>query len=221
MPLTSDAACKEYMALTGTTATDAFIAQVRPAVESALKRVVKYEIEQATYTEYYDGSGTQYLRLRQTPVTSITSVYESSTGFWGQLSGGFPSTALLTAGSDYYLQMDGPGNAYSESGLLVRVSRIWPAAILRRAGYLGAWALHGQGNIKVTYVAGYDTIPDDIELAVWEGVALTRARRPHGQGVSSESFDGYSYSLMPTDQQFLQLASWQQVVADRKRLVIG
>jgi len=47
-----------------------------PYVDAAIKRFLGYDVEQATYTETFDGNEQQDLFLRHIPVASITSVVE-------------------------------------------------------------------------------------------------------------------------------------------------
>ena len=47
-----------------------------PYVDSAIKRFLGYDVEQATHTETFDGNEQQDLFLRHIPIASITSVVE-------------------------------------------------------------------------------------------------------------------------------------------------
>lgn len=47
-----------------------------PYVDAAIKRFLGYDVEQATYTEVFDGNEQQDLFLRHIPIASITSVVE-------------------------------------------------------------------------------------------------------------------------------------------------
>ena len=47
-----------------------------PYVDAAIKRFLGYDVEQATYTETFDGNEQRDLFLRHIPVASITSVVE-------------------------------------------------------------------------------------------------------------------------------------------------
>tara|TARA_Y100001937_G_C7107852_1_gene325962 strand:+ start:127 stop:771 length:645 start_codon:yes stop_codon:yes gene_type:complete len=47
-----------------------------PYVDAAIKRFLGYDVEQATYTEVFDGNEQQDLFLRHIPIASITSVIE-------------------------------------------------------------------------------------------------------------------------------------------------
>ena len=45
-----------------------------PYVDAAIKRYLGHDVEQATYTETFDGNEQQDLFLRHIPIASITSV---------------------------------------------------------------------------------------------------------------------------------------------------
>ena len=47
-----------------------------PYVDAAIKRFLGYDVEQATFTEVFDGNEQQDLFLRHIPIASITSVTE-------------------------------------------------------------------------------------------------------------------------------------------------
>lgn len=223
MALTDRTAVKAYCGIaTSDTSEDAFIDQVLPAVEAALKRLVGWAIEQATYTEFYDGPNQQELRLEQTPVyLAGLQVWEDPNGYYGQRASAFASTTLLTVGTDYALKLDGPGGAYSESGILVRIGRPWQGRYVRRTGRIAPEVARGQGNLKVTYTAGYASVPADIQLAVWQIVAEQRSRRQRGLLVTNESFDAYSVGLATPDADLLRIGSVGLIVAQYRRIRIG
>lgn len=140
--------------------------------------------------EFYSGSGTEWLVLRQWPVASIASVYEDDLAYWGAASGSFASTSLLTAGTDYALALDDV--ARSGSGRLCRMNGVWNCRYVRDAGMLSSYPDDGFGNVKVSYTVGYDSIPQDLSFACCLVVAKMRQMFPAGQPVSSESFEEYS-----------------------------
>src|SRR5690606_19172886 len=81
--------------------------------------------------------GADVLQLPQMFVRSITSVYEDVNAKAGQGSNDFPASTLLTAGTEYWLDVDETG--LSRSGFLIREA--------------GTWSRRPR-TIKVTYVAG-------------------------------------------------------------------
>jgi hypothetical protein len=79
-----------------------------------------------------------FLLCPELPVRSITTVHEDTAAYFGQGSGDFPASSLLTAGTDYCLRATTSG--ISKSGIIERLGSRWPA----RAG-----------TVQVVYVAGY------------------------------------------------------------------
>lgn len=175
------------------TSLDARLAALIQGVDAAIKSDLRRNIEQATYTEFYSGDGSRALRLKQTPVQSITTVYEDSSGLWGQGADAFAAATLLTAGADYALDLDQPDGT-SLSGLLYRVGGIWPGRVVRYGNRLTAGYEHGRGNLKITYVGGYATVPYDLALAANQLVGWAMARKD-GQQMKSERLDEYSYTM--------------------------
>ena len=189
--------------------------------EQAVKSHCHTELETATFTEFYPTEdarrshenivdvdaasqfaiisaldGPDIVRLRNVPVRSITSVYEQPGACAGQVSGAFPASTLLTAGTHYWLDIERAG--------------------LSRTGFLrkrvGAWPVEA-GSIKITYVAGFTAAEldgevdageinaSDIKLAVYLTLAhywnkmLSQKAGLQGGIKTSESLGDYSYSL--------------------------
>lgn len=147
-------------------------------------------------TEFYPGTGSRELLLRHPPVRSITSVYEDSGAYYGEASGAFASTSLLTAGTDYCLARDNAAeNEVSRSGVLLRIGGYWPRSIVRGEGMLAASAAPGLGNIKVTYLTGWAPIPDDLSAACHLMVSQSVVAAKVGGPVGSISLDYFSVTL--------------------------
>lgn len=155
---------------------------LRTMVEAAVKSYCKWNIEQDTITEYYDGTGRVGLVLRQPFVSSVSSVYLDPYGYAGQGENAYASATLLTAGEDYMLQREGPD--VSKCAVLQRLSiasyAFFPSTYpwLQGSGGLaynrGPFWQPGQGNIKVTYTYGF---PGAVALATpfvsWSGGVAT------------------------------------------------
>lgn len=219
MALVTLSGLKDYLGIE-TTTEDGFLNAVIPGVEAALKRLIGFEIEaQNSLTEYYAGNNSNFLRLRETPVRSVTSVFVDPSGAWGQYAGGFAASTQLTAGLDYYLRMDGPLGLTSASGTLVRLgNRVWPGKVVNEVGLLTNYKVAGEGNIKVVYNSGFETIPADIVLAVYQICAQIRLARQTGMNIQSESFEDYSYSLGTPDTDLMKIGTVSQVVATYRRM---
>lgn len=206
-----------------TTTEDTYLAILQTGVEEAFKGLCDFRIEQNNYTEYYDGNNTTKIPLRQVPVISVASVYLDSQGYYGQGANAFPSTTLLTAGTDYYVQYDG-FDGTSMSGILVRINTIWPGMFQRKGGDLTASRVFGQGNIKVTYSAGYKIIPADVQQAIFEACKELRFRRRQYGPITGESLAEYSYTaaLLPIDYRLalMKVGTMEQIIARYRKFRI-
>ena len=158
-------------------------------------------------TEYYQGTGTQKLLLRQRPVftSPLIQVYLDETGYWGSTSGAFDTvTSPLTYGEDFALQVDQEDGS-SRSGLLYRISGGWERPAVRSRGFLSPYIGGPNGNIKVVYTAGYspDTLPSPIRFACNLLVARMRHLFPWGLETTSENYSEVSYGSVGERRDFL------------------
>lgn len=148
-----------------------------------------------SYTEYLEGSGGRTVAVRERPVREITDLWLDESAAYGEASGAFAAATKLTAGIDYNLVRDGSFAEPGKSGLIVRLGRSWSRPHEHRDGLLSAQPARANGNIKVTYVAGYVSIPADLALAVHQLVAQIRRASSLGMAPQSESYDYYRYTL--------------------------
>lgn len=171
--------------------------------DQIVKNFCKRDLEETTYTEYYMGNNSRYLVLNHRPVQSITSVHQDSDAYFGQADNAFESADALTEGEEYVLIRDNNTSASEKSkrAMLLKLKGVWPAAEKSTDGLLSQHLAGAAGNIKVVYVAGYDTIPVDLESAVHQIVAVMRQSSGHGGPLQSESLDYYSYQLASADPQ--------------------
>ena len=95
-----------------------------------------------TWTHYLDGGGVSTLLLRNTTITSITSVHDD-------INRAFGSDSLIASTSYNFIADTGELNLET-SNIISQ-----PTGIFQ----------NGTGNVKVIYVGGYSSIPDDIQLA--------------------------------------------------------
>ena len=149
-------------------------------------------------TEYYNGSGTQKMLLRSRPVytsPTITCLVDEA-GYFGSASGSFASTTALVYGTDFCLQID-QEDGTSRSGILARINDTWPKPQVRQYGWLSPFIWSSQGNVKVTYTAGYtvDNLPSVFRLAINLLIARLRYILPIGYEMNSESYEERSISL--------------------------
>jgi hypothetical protein len=144
---------KSYLGITDSTK-DTDLTDLQSAVEKRVKEYLHRDIESTNYAEIYDGSGDNYMVLFQQPVTAVTKieVYEgldsTNTEVW----------TTLALGTDYQRKI-----------IPVEAN----AVILD--GYTFNEDLR---NYRITYTAGYATIPEDIQLACKELLKICYANSP-------------------------------------------
>lgn len=220
MALTTAATIKTILGVSDTSL-DAVLAVLIPQADEMIKGYLGREIEQATYTEYYSGTGSQALILNQTPVQSITSVNEDSGGYFGDGTDAFPVASLLVEGTDYVLRKDDATNTeVSKSGILYRIGKAWPRPYSRLRGQLASAPGLGLGNIKVVYVAGWATVPADIQFAANKLVTSMLQSRSLQGPLESESIEDYSYTIMGAEDQSKMLDSVKGSLSRYKKVVI-
>lgn len=204
MSLCTLANVKLVLGVSGT-GDDAILNLFIAAASDAIKRFCRRPIEQATYTDYYDGSGKPRLILRNTPVQSVTSVHLDAAGYYGTATGAFAASTLLTSGVDYALEIDdNEGLGISRTGFLRRIGNSSISTFGNQGantsltyGWKGPIWPVGTGNLKVVYVGGWATVPDAITQAATTLVSLMyKFRKTAGIPLTSESFGKYTYSLM-------------------------
>lgn len=167
-------------------------------------------------TEYYAGCDAQELLLRQRPVQSIASIYEDAGASYGQASGAFAASSLLTAGTDYALIQEQSG--LSLSGIVLRLGGTWPGATEALRNILAQGRTKAAGNIKVTATYGSPIVPYDVVNAVHQICA--EQRRNLGSGpLSAESDDYYSYTRMSAAEQSAMIGSAKAILAQYSPLI--
>lgn len=113
--------------------------------------------------QVYSGTGGPLLRLKDYPVTSVSAV--------SFLTSVAPDVWTAQSTTTYPVTITGP----NEDTLLYR-NLSWEK---------------GAANVRVTYVAGYATVPDQIKEAALQAVAfLWKKKDTIRAGVASQSFEG-------------------------------
>lgn len=185
----------EYLAAVGlTTVSDTEATkwlQFLFAAESYLRRVCGRQFTYGTYTEYPLADWTDAIKLRETPVESITSLYLDRDRVFG-------SDTLLTAGTDYLLEVDKP-DGLAHAGFVRRLNSFWQGDRQRPIGLLSFKQVPAVGILKVVYVAGYKLVPYDLKAAVWELTTFHRQRSGAPGIPTSQSGEGHSVSFLPPD----------------------
>lgn len=190
------------------------IAGVGPMIERSLKR----KLDQDTFTEYYSGDGTPFLVLNQRPVHSIASLYVSEDGHFGD--GTFTTAGLLVAGTDYALMRTSTETESSLSGIVRRIGGVWPVATIREAGMLVAAPVGGSGNIKITYTAGYASVPPDLALAAAQLVARIKTSLSVGGGVQSMSYEDAAVTYLEQAEASGMIGSIESVLRSYRSYVV-
>lgn len=67
-----------------TDAADTLIKDLIDRVSTRIERYCDRVFEEATYTEYYDGTGTDYLYTNQYPIVTISGIYDDTLWAWGE-----------------------------------------------------------------------------------------------------------------------------------------
>jgi hypothetical protein len=180
---------------------------------AAIQRLTGRRFARATYTDYLDSRDFDEITLRETPVISITGIYEDRDALFGG--------DTLIDSTKYRLKLDGYSGD-SESGIVRRINSYWnlsgdwsriPGAIAYRAQRI-------PGCIKVVYVGGFASTPSDLKKAICDTVAFMRSTTANGAGFRGESDEGYSYTLNTADEDLLKIGSVRNIVANYRRFPV-
>jgi uncharacterized phiE125 gp8 family phage protein len=164
---TTVAAVKRAMKIDSSDTTyDAEIEDLINACYKMLEAYIHHPLKAADYTEYYDGDGTNTLVLRKYPINTVASIYDDVAREFGADS--------LIDSTDYLIDND------EEMGT---VRLFQNTTIFAR----------GIKNVKITYNAGYATIPKDAERACIL-LVIYYFNRQDAAGLNSQSMGGKSES---------------------------
>ncbi|QDT94743.1 phage head-tail connector protein [Gimesia aquarii] len=220
MALTSRANIKTMIGV-GDTSLDNVIDLLIPQADAIIKGYLQRDVEQVTYTEFYNGTGNQALILNQAPVQEIISVHEDRDGYYGDGMDAFPASAALTQGIDFVLRKDEITVAtVSKSGILYRIGKTWFRPRYRQHRQLSNAPGIGIGNIKVSYIAGWSVVPTDIQFAANKLVISMLESRSKAGRLQSENIEDYSYRLANGEDEVQALDSVKTSLARYKRIVI-
>lgn len=179
------------------TGTDlAALTSIVGGVNAAIVRMANGNVfDRATYTDVILDApwNDRYLRLPQWPVASVTSIHLN----WNAKGDPslFDSTHLLTAYTDYRLVIDDPANNLSRRGRVEILTRPYWAYQQERTLTMPLTnrLANCPGAVKVSFVAGYAAIPDDLTQAAVMAATLMYQRRKTGVPLTNESWNSYSY----------------------------
>ena len=131
-----------------------------------LEGYIHHPLKAADYTEYYDGDGTNTLILRKYPINTVTSIYDD-------LAREFGADALIDS-DDYVI----------DNEEFIGSVRLFQNTVIFTTGVK---------NVKITYNAGYSTIPKDAARACIMLVAYY-FNRQGSEGMTAQSLGGKSES---------------------------
>ena len=137
--LTTLANVKAYFVLGTDTGNDTLISTLIVNVTKEVQNYTRRKLVDDDYVEYYNGHGDNYLETNEYPINSIASIYDDIDRAYG--------ASTLISSADYIF-IAGTKNA--EIGKII---------------YDGSVFDKGDQNIKISYNAGYATIPSDLEHA--------------------------------------------------------
>lgn len=143
---------------------DAEIEDLINACYKMLEAYIHHPLKAADYTEYYDGDGTNTLVLRKYPINTVASIYDDPTRE-------FAADTLIDS-TDYVIDNEEQVGTVR----LFQNTTIFASAIK---------------NVKITYNAGYTTIPKDAERACIM-LVIYYFNRQDAAGISSQSLGGKS-----------------------------
>ncbi len=136
---------KTFLGVT-TTPLDVKLAAVKADIEAAVKNFCGRDllVPSTPYTEYYDGDGSQQLIVNQRPVISVASIYVDPSCL-------FESGSLV------------PNLNSGSPAELISSQRKLNSGIIELFSYA---FYRGRRSVKITYSAGYSTVPSDLQRAV-------------------------------------------------------
>ena len=124
------------------------------------------------------------------------AIYQNLFGYWGAGTPSSPSTQTqLFEGADFGIDRDQIDGS-SRSAILTRLWGTWSTNSVAPGLNLTPLPIGGLGNIQVSYVTGFQSLPSDIEAAALRILAQMRLTSRWGQLLGSGSYEGASWSAM-------------------------
>jgi hypothetical protein len=160
-----------------------------------------WAVEPTQQTDILSGNGLPEIGLTKFPVL-LSFGTENQIRVWlndkaasGQASDPWPDDKELTIGDEFALRVDGDG--VSRSGLIYKVSGVWPSSRTMWPWPYPTYPVPVAGNIKATYI--WQTCDAEIgvmRMAVMAGVCWLAKNMSYGlQGITSERLGEASYTL--------------------------
>ncbi len=140
--LTTKARVKEFMGMDSNfTDDDDLIDRLITEESKTISQECGRTFHSADYTEYYCGNGDNELLVANYPINSVSGIWDDTDREWGD-------------------------DTKIDSDDIIISNRIEGVVILKNTYFVKS----GLENIKITYNAGYSTIPTDLELACTQKV---------------------------------------------------
>lgn len=183
MPISTISGYKAYAGITGTSE-DSLLTTLLNMAQSAMERYCGRSFDQATLTEIVNGTGGPTIRAPRFPVTTLTSV-EVRTG---------ESAWTVVASSGY--RLDGAAGliwSLDYTDARVPVESTWDDVSVSYSTVAGSggWP-KGFQNIRLSYVGGFATAPDDLVWALYRVIDRMYAERRRDPNIKGESIGAYS-----------------------------
>lgn len=175
----------EFKLLLGISGTDEddLLSMLLVRQEKAVLKYLGRDIVSTDYTEYYSGHCRPDLVLRQRPVTAITGVWVDHYGAFGHGSGAFADTTRWDIGNQFAPRPLEENEA--NPSMLMALCGVWP---------------RGEGNIKVSYTAGYTVIPEDLAGAVMDLARIVYQSSQDGGNLKSETHSRHTWEVFTPDE---------------------
>ena len=174
--LTTKAKVKAQLGISDTTYDD-YLDELITNISALVETYCNRNFTQASYTEYFDtNKGDKKLFLRNLPVSSLSSV--------SYKTGNFGNPVYVAFNSNDYLLKD--------SQTLVFAGSLPDSEQFVKVVYTGGYLIDFDTEGSATH-----TLPNDLELAVTELVALNFQQR-QSEGVLSETTEGQSVTFSNT-----------------------
>lgn len=182
--LTTLARLKERLTITDTDR-DGVLQSLITEVSLTFQRVAGRLMNEQTHTHYLDGTGLVRMWLPEGPLVSVTSLEsltyaDDGSGGRDELPTAIDPFTYLTELMRGELQGTDPGSTVRDG----------PSSLYRS----GLWGV-GVRNFKITYVAGYDTLPESLLHSVTNLVAAKYHTR-EAEGLRGKDVEGGSIELI-------------------------
>jgi len=217
LAILSDCNATDFLGVTaGSVESDNALA-IRDAVEAWLQKYCNRTFESTTYTlEKYNGTGTKYLYLRQTPVTALYRVATSTTDVIRiKNTSEYTTASVSVTSTGIVLEKDGSTNTTAlfatyttMTALATAISAIsgWSASVAsstynsyKSSNLLKVYGLNCIDSNEV-YLRMPDDALDDIELNENNGMIYSSSGFPKGfNNIYVTYVAGYTSASMPAD----------------------